>query len=87
MRHLYDKTPLGRTRSHRNAMVGNMTASLILHRRIVTTLTKAKFARRVAERMITFARKGDLSSRRHVARHLGDKDALKKLFGGRTIPS
>jgi len=61
-------------------MLGNMSASLFLHRRIITTLAKAKYARRFAERMITFARRGDLTARRHVARFLYDAEALKKLF-------
>jgi large subunit ribosomal protein L17 len=64
MRHLSDKIHLGRTREHRYAMLSNMTASLVMHKKIVTTLAKAKYARRFAERMITFARKGDLSARR-----------------------
>ncbi len=80
MRHLSDKIHLGRTREHRYAMLGNMTASLVMHKRIVTTLAKAKYARRFAERMITFARKGDLSARRHVASLLNDKTAVKTLF-------
>lgn len=80
MRHLNDKAHLGRTHEHRKALIGNMSASLFLHRRIVTTLAKAKYTRKYAERMITFARVGDLSSRRHVARVLNDPNALKKLF-------
>lgn len=80
MRHLYDRAHLGRSRGHRRALLGNMSASLFTHRRIVTTLAKAKYARRFAERMITFARKGDLSARRHVASQVHDRDAVKKLF-------
>jgi large subunit ribosomal protein L17 len=62
------------------AMLGNMTASLISHKKIVTTLAKAKYARKFAERMITFARKGGLSARRHVASLVNDKTAVKALF-------
>lgn len=80
MRHLYDNAHFGRTPEHRHAMLGNMSASLFLHRRVVTTLAKAKYARRFAERMISFARRGDIAARRHVARFLSDKDAIKKLF-------
>jgi large subunit ribosomal protein L17 len=80
MRHLYDKVHLGRSRSHRRALFGNLSASLFLHKRIVTTLAKAKYARRYAERMITFARKGDLSARRQVMRFVPSEEAVKKLF-------
>jgi len=57
-----------------------MSASLFLHRKITTTLGKAKHARKFAERMITFARKGDVAARRHVLRFIRDKEAVKKLF-------
>lgn len=80
MRHLSDKIHLGRTREHRYAMLSNMTASLVMYKKIITTLAKAKYARRFAERMITFARKGDLSSRRHVASMVRDKVAVQTLF-------
>jgi large subunit ribosomal protein L17 len=61
-------------------MLSNMVTSLFASERIQTTTAKAKEARRVAERMITFARKGDLSARRHVARTVKDPDVLRKLF-------
>jgi len=80
MRHLYDNIRLGRTAEHRHALLHNMSTSLFLHRRVITTLTKAKYVRRFAERMITFARKGDFSARRHVSRFILDRDVLKKLF-------
>ena len=80
MRHLYDKAHLGRSASHRKALFSNMSASLFLHYRIITTLGKARFARRFAERMITFARKGDLAARRHVLRYIRNEDAVAKLF-------
>jgi large subunit ribosomal protein L17 len=80
MRHLYDRPHLNRTPSHRKALFSNLAASLILNKKVVTTLGKARYARRFAERMITFARKGDLSSRRHVLRHLHHQEAVKKLF-------
>jgi large subunit ribosomal protein L17 len=61
-------------------MLSNMVTSLFQRERIETTTAKAREASRVAERMITFARKGDLSARRHVARTVKDPAVLKKLF-------
>ena len=80
MRHLYDKPHLNRSKSHRKALFGNMSAALFLHKRITTTLGKARYARRFAERMITFARKGDVAARRHVLKFIRDKEAIKMLF-------
>ena len=80
MRHNNDHRKLSRTAAHRKAMLSNMVTSLFASERIQTTTAKAKEARRVAERMITFARKGDLSARRHVARTVKDPDVLRKLF-------
>jgi large subunit ribosomal protein L17 len=80
MRHNNDHRKLGRTAAHRKAMLSNMVTSLFASERIETTTAKAKEARRVAERMITFARKGDLAARRHVARTVKDPVVLKKLF-------
>jgi len=61
-------------------MLGNMVTSLFLRERIQTTTAKAKEARRLAERMITFARRGTLADRRHVARTVHDPAVLRKLF-------
>jgi large subunit ribosomal protein L17 len=58
----------------------NLATSLVLHERIETTVAKAKEARRLAERMITFAKKGDLPSRRHVARFIHGSENVRKLF-------
>jgi len=80
MRHNVDGRKLGRTASHRRAMYRNLVISLIQHERIRTTTPKAKEARRLAERLITFAKRGDLSARRHVASILNDKAAVQKLF-------
>lgn len=80
MRHLYDKTHLGRTSAHRKALNANMSLALFSHKKIVTTLAKAKYTRRFAERMINFAKRTDLSARRHVLRYLHDKDVVKILF-------
>lgn len=80
MRHNKDWRKLNRTASHRRAMLRNMVTSLFAAERIRTTTAKAKEARRVAERMITFARRGDLSARRHVAKIVNDPAVLQKLF-------
>jgi len=81
MRHRKDHRKLSRTSSHRRALLRNLVTSLIEHERIETTLAKAKEARRVGERMITFAKKGDLSARRHVARYVHGDHNVRKLFG------
>lgn len=61
-------------------MLRNLATSLFIHERIETTVAKAKEARRLAERMITFAKKGDLSSRRRVARFIHGGENVRKLF-------
>lgn len=80
MRHNKDRKSLNRTASHRKAMLSNMVISLFRRGRIKTTRRKAKEARRVAERMITYAKKGDLASRRQAAKVVKDKQVLRKLF-------
>ncbi len=80
MRHRNDKTHLNRSKSHRKALLGNISTELFMHRRIITTLPKARYARRFAERMITFARRGSVADRRHVLRFIRNKDAVKLLF-------
>lgn len=80
MRHRRDGRSLGRTAEHRRALLRNLVTELFRHERIETSISKAKEARRVAERMITFAKKGDLSARRHVARYIFDESVTKKLF-------
>ncbi len=80
MRHRKHNVGLNRTRQHRRAMLANMAASLFIHKRIVTTLPKAKAARSYAERLITFARKGDLAARRQVLRKITQKPVIKELF-------
>ena len=66
MRHAKDHRKLGRTASHRKAMLSNMVASLIQHKRIKTTVAKAKEARRFAERCVTFGKKGTVSARKRA---------------------
>jgi len=80
MRHRRDGRKLGITAEHRKAMLANMVTSLFKHERIETTTPKAKEARRLAEKLITHARRGDLASRRHVARTIQDVEVLQKLF-------
>lgn len=80
MRHRKSGRKLGRTSSHREAMFRNMVTSLFEHERIVTTTPKAKEARRIADKMITLAKKGDLHARRQVLSYIRSKDVVAKLF-------
>ena len=70
MRHCKRTAKLGRTGEHRNAMLANMVCSLILHKRITTTLSKARAARPVAEKMVTLGKSGTIHARRLVAGRL-----------------
>jgi len=81
MRHRYSGRKLGRTGAHRRAMFRNMTASLVEHEFIKTTLPKAKELRRVAEPLITLAKKDSVANRRLAFSRLQDKAAVGKLFG------
>lgn len=69
-----------RDSGHRQAMFSNMAASLIKHEQIVTTLEKAKDLKRVMDKYITLAKRGDLNSRRLAAARLRDEPMVKKLF-------
>ena len=80
MRHLKRTAKLGRTGEHRNAMLANLVCSLIKHKRITTTLAKAKAARSVAEKMVTLGKKGTIHARRLAAARLHQEDAVKLLF-------
>ena len=80
MRHLNKHNHLGRTNTHRKAMLSNMSASLILHKRITTTVAKAKALRIYVEPIITKSKEDTTHSRRMAFRYLGDKDAVKELF-------
>ncbi len=80
MRHQVKTVKLGRSQSHRDAMLANQVISLIEHHRIKTTLAKAKAVRPFAEKMVTLGKRGDLHARRTAASYLGHKDAVKKLF-------
>ena len=71
---------LGGSPSHQRLMLANLSQQLFEHKRITTTVTKAKRLRPVAERMITFAKRGDLAARRRVMRQLTDKSVVHELF-------
>jgi len=80
MRHLKRTAKLGRTGEHRNAMLANLVCSLIKHKRVTTTLAKAKAARSVAEKLVTLGKKDTIHTRRLVAARLHQEDATKILF-------
>jgi ribosomal protein L17 len=80
MRHGNAHRKLGRTTSHRLAMFRNMSASLIKHEQIKTTLPKAREIRPYMEKLITLAKRGGLSNRRLAHARLGDDEQLVKLF-------
>jgi large subunit ribosomal protein L17 len=80
MRHRKEKRTLGRTTAHRDALLRNLVTSLIDKGRITTTLPKAKELRRVADRMITLGKRGDLASRRRAAATIRSEATVKKLF-------
>ncbi len=80
MRHRRAGRKLGRTTAHREMMMRNLVTSLFLYEKIITTATKAKELRSVAEKMVTLAKREDLHARRQAAEVLNDDKALKKLF-------
>ncbi len=80
MRHLKRTAKLGRTGEHRNAMLANLVCSLIKHKRVTTTLAKAKAARSVAEKMVTLGKRGTIHDRRLAAARLHQEDVVKILF-------
>jgi len=80
MRHLKRTAKLGRTGQHRNAMLANLVCSLIKHRRVTTTVAKAKAARSVAEKMVTLGKNGTIHDRRLAAARLHQEDAVRILF-------
>ena len=81
MRHANYGGKLGRTSAHRNALFRNMVTSLLEHERIETTDAKAREVRRIAERMITLGKRGDLHARRHALRVIRSRDVAAKVFG------
>lgn len=81
MRHSVKGRKLGRTASHRAALLNALATSLLKHKRIKTTEAKAKEARTFVEKLITKARKNDLHVRRQVMAVINDKEVIKELFG------
>ena len=80
MRHARGYRRLNRTHEHRKSMFSNMSASLIEHEQIKTTLPKAKELRPIVEKLVTLAKKGDLHNRRVAASRIKQDEAVKKLF-------
>jgi len=81
MRHGNKVNHLGRTYSHRKAMLANMASSLILHKRIETTLAKAKELKKFVEPLLTRAKEDTTHNRRVIFGYLNDKESVKELFG------
>ena len=82
MRHGNAGRAFSRTSAHRSAMLANVVTSLLKHERIRTTVPKAKEARKLAEKMITFGKKGTLHARRLAAKTVNDPEVLGKVFDG-----
>ena len=81
MRHNKKFNHLSRKKGHREALLSNLAISLIMHKRIFTTLAKAKALRVFAEPLVTRSKKDDMQNRRIVFGYLQNKDAVKELFG------
>ena len=80
MRHQRTGKKLGRDSSHRRALYANLTAELIEHERIKTTVTKAKAVKPIAEQMITLGKRGGVHNRRQALAYLRSQDVVHKLF-------
>lgn len=80
MRHRRDCKKLGRSSAHRKALMASLVCNLIKENRIKTTLSKAKLARSLAEKMVTLGRKGTLSARRRALSILNQQEPVAKLF-------
>lgn len=80
MKHRVKVKKLNRNKSHRDALLKNLTKALILRKSVTTTSAKAKEARKFAERLISIAKKSDTNSQRRVFQVLGDKKVVKKFF-------
>ena len=80
MRHRKSGRRLGRTTSHKEAMFRNMVTSVFEHERIVTTTPKAKEVRKVVDKMITLAKRGDLHAKRQALSFIRSRDVVSKLF-------
>ena len=80
MRHRNGPRKLNRTSSHRKAMFANMSAALIKHEQIVTTLPKAKELRSIVDKLITLGKRGDLHARRQALNTIKDRALVEKMF-------
>lgn len=80
MRHAKQSRRLGRRTGHRVAMLKNLATSLLKHRRITTTQSRAKEVQKLADRIITWAKTGDLASKRQVFRYVSDRFVARNLF-------
>lgn len=80
MRHKKNTLKLNRTVAHRKALLSNLVTSLVQHEKIYTTVAKAKAVKSLVDKLISMAKRGDLHSRRRVARTIKDKSILQKLF-------
>ena len=80
MKHKVAGRKLGRNPAHRKAMLRNLVTSLLEHERIVTTVPKAKEARKIADKMITLGKRGDLHARRQAMAYIRTKTIVAKLF-------
>jgi large subunit ribosomal protein L17 len=80
MRHKVDGRHFGRTANQRKALLRGLLASLIKYERIETTVAKAKAVKELADRLVTFGKKGDLHSRRIALSYLPDRELVRKLF-------
>lgn len=80
MKHGVKQRKLGKTSTHRIAMLANMAAALVKHEQIVTTLPKAKELRPFLEKLITLAKKGGLANRRLAIARMRDQDQVRKMF-------
>ena len=80
MRHRKAGTRLGRNSSHRLSLIRNMVTSLFEHERIITTTPKAKEARKIVDKMMTLAKRGDLHSRRQALSYMQSNKVVAKLF-------
>jgi len=80
MRHGKSGKRLGRTKSHREAMLRNMVTSLLKHEKITTTDAKARELKKIAEKMITLGKRGDLHARRQALAFVREKEVVGKLF-------
>jgi large subunit ribosomal protein L17 len=80
MRHLKQGRKLGRTTAHRKALLRNLATALMEHERIITTEAKAKELRRVADKLVTLGKRGDLHARRQALRVIRSNAVVRKLF-------